>query len=442
MLSLVALGVLAGLLTSVSPCVLPLLPVIFFAGSPVAMPGPDAAGSDAVGGGPAPERRSRARPAAIIAGLVVSFSLITLTGSLMLSALGLPADVLRWAGLVVLVLVGMSLLVPRVEELVQRPFARFARNRRGALGGNGFVLGLGLGTLYVPCAGPVLAAIAVAGATGRIGGQTVVLSLAFAVGAAIPLFFFAAAGQAIGRRLAGYRRRARAFRVTGGVLMIGLAVALAFGLTDAVQRSLPDYTAALQTTVEDNPSAREVLAALKSAPQVALDVCPAGQLTPADCGPAPALAGISHWFNTQDNRPLSLDELRGKVVIVDFWTYSCINCQRAVPHVQAWYSAYESAGLQVVGVHTPEFAFEKEQDNVAEGVADQHVTYPVAMDNAGRTWTNYHNRYWPALYLIDAQGIVRHVRFGEGGYDDTESLIRQLLVAADPTVELPARIEG
>ena len=436
MLSLVALGVLAGMLTSVSPCVLPLLPVIFFAGSPVTVGGP--AGAE----GPAPVRHTWARPAAIIGGLVVSFSLITLTGSLVLSALGLPADVLRWAGLIGLALVGLSLLVPRVEEFVQRPFVRFARTHRGGLGGNGFVLGLGLGTLYVPCAGPVLAAVAVAGATGQIDGQMVVLSVSFAVGAAIPLFFFAAAGQTIGRRMAGYRRRARAFRVTGGVLMIGLAVALAFGLTDAVQRSVPDYTAALQTKVEDNPSAREVLAALKSAPPVALDACPAGQVTPADCGPAPQFAGISHWFNTKDSQSLTLAELRGKVIIVDFWTYSCINCQRAIPHVQAWYSAYESAGLRVVGVHTPEFAFEKEQDNVAEGVADQHVTYPVAMDNAGQTWTNYHNRYWPALYLIDAEGVVRHVRFGEGGYDDTESLIRQLLVAADPTVALPARLEG
>jgi thiol-disulfide isomerase/thioredoxin len=332
--------------------------------------------------------------------------------------------------------------VPRLDEVIQRPFARFARASRFGNGSSGFVLGLGLGALYVPCAGPVLAAVAIAGASGRIDARIVALTLALAVGAAVPLFFFAAAGSAIGRRLAGYRRRARVFRVIGGTVMIALAAALTFGLTDALQRTVPDYTAGVQVLIEDNPAARQALAELDPAPRVSLDDCPAGRPTPADCGPAPQIAGISRWFNTDGGRALRLPDLRGKVAIVDFWTYSCINCQRALPHVQAWYSAYRAAGLEVIGVHTPEFAFEKDPDSVAQAISDQGIDFPVAMDNAGATWTNFHNRYWPALYLIDARGIVRHVSFGEGGYAATESLVRQLLIAADPAVRLPAPVEG
>jgi thiol-disulfide isomerase/thioredoxin len=125
------------------------------------------------------------------------------------------------------------------------------------------------------------------------------------------------------------------------------------------------------------------------------------------------------------------------VVLVDFWTYACINCQRSLPHVTAWDEAYRDAGLQVIGIHSPEYAFEKEQRNVEQGIANFGIEYPVAMDNSLSTWTNYRNRYWPATYLIDADGVVRHIRFGEGGYADTERLIRELLVAADPDVQLP-----
>ncbi|WP_211229217.1 cytochrome c biogenesis protein DipZ [Nakamurella lactea] len=434
-LTLIGIGLLGGLITGVSPCVLPVLPVVFFAGGTGAR-STDAPATAADG----TPRRSR-RPAGIIAGLVLSFSVVTLVGSLLLSALGLPQDILRWAGLLVLTVIGLSLLVPKLEAVIQRPFYRLPKIGRG-VDGNGFVLGLGLGTLYVPCAGPVLAAITIAGASGHVGAGVVVLTVAFAVGVAVPLFFFAMGGDRIGARIAGYRTRSRRFRVAGGGVMIALALALAFNLTDGLQRVVPNYTENLQSAVEDNSAARDALSGLSGADNTPLVDCPDGQSTLAICGAAPAITGVTRWFNTAGDRPLTPESLRGKVVLIDFWTYSCINCQRALPHVESWDAAYRSAGLQVIGVHTPEFAFEKEPGNVQRGIADLGVSYPVAMDNAAATWNAFSNRYWPAEYLIDAAGTVRHVAFGEGGYATTERLIRQLLQAAHPGLALPAPVEN
>ena len=159
------------------------------------------------------------------------------------------------------------------------------------------------------------------------------------------------------------------------------------------------------------------------------------------CGPAPALAGISRWLNTPGDRPLTLAGLRGRVVLVDFWTYSCINCQRTLPHLEAWNRAYAADGLTIIGVHTPEFAFEHVTANVAQASRQLGVVYPVAQDNDYTTWNAYENNYWPAEYLVDATGTIRHVDFGEGEYGQTESFIRQLLVAAHPAVHLPGRTD-
>ena len=457
MVTLILIGFLGGLITGLSPCVLPILPVIFFAGGTVVGATGTAASSPAAAqpvmatvGAPAPthvpastaraqvtrQRRSR-RPLKIIAGLILSFSVFTLAGSVLLTALGLPQDFLRWAGLVVLSIIGLGLIFPTVDEIIQRPFARLPKVNRRGVDGNAFILGLGLGTLYVPCAGPVLAAITVAGTTGRIDTRIIALTVAFAVGVAVPLFFFALAGNKIGKRLTAYRSRARRFRLVGGVLMIVLAGCLAFNLTDILQRSLPNYTQSLQDKVESNDAAKGALAKLNSTGPTKIGVCTPGAAVLMNCGPAPAITGIDQWLNTPGQHPLTLTGLKGKVVLIDFWTYSCINCQRTLPHVEAWNRTYAAAGLQIIGVHTPEFSFEKVPSNVAAAIKQLGVEYPVALDNSAATWTNYHNSYWPAEYLIDATGTVRHVNFGEGDYDGTESLIRQLLTQSHPGAALP-----
>ncbi|MGD1240407.1 cytochrome c biogenesis protein CcdA [Mycobacterium seoulense] len=411
------IGFLGGLITGISPCILPVLPVVFFSGV-------DGTGT----------RGATSRPYAVIAGLVCSFSVVTLAGSAILSALHLPQDAIRWAALVVLTLIGLGLIFPPLQHLIERPFARLPQ-RQLRTGRSGFGLGLTLGALYVPCAGPVLAAIVVAGGTASIGVPILILTAAFALGTALPLLAFALAGRGVAERVGAFRRRRRVVSVAGGVTMIVLAVALVFNLPATLQRAVPDYTAAMQKAVGAN-TIRQQLAGSGGAG--ALGDCADGAERLERCGPAPAVSGVTGWLNTPGGAPLDLASLRGKVVLIDFWAYSCINCQRAIAHVIDWYNRYHDAGLVVIGVHTPEYAFERVPANVAGGAAALHITYPIALDNDYTTWNNYQNLYWPAEYLIDASGTVRHTKFGEGDYDGTENLIRALLVDTRPDVRLPA----
>ena len=426
MVSLALIGLIGGLITGISPCILPVLPVVFFSGT-----------SGAADGAVAVEtKRDVSRPYRVIAGLVLSFSLATLLGSALLSLLHLPQDAIRWVALVALVAIGLGLIFPRFEELLEKPFSRIPQ-KRIMQRANGFGLGLALGVLYVPCAGPVLAAIVVAGATAQIGLPIVVLTVAFAVGTAVPLLFFALAGQRVGNRISAFRRRQRTIRVAAGIVTILLAVALVFNLPAALQRALPDYTSSLQDKLAGDQRVQQQLGGIVNDQNAGLSNCASESQQLQSCGPAPDLKGIVAWLNTAGDKPVDVHALRGKVVLIDFWAYSCINCQRAIPHVEGWYKAYHDSGFEVIGVHTPEYAFEKVTGNVKMGAAELGITYPVALDNGYSTWTNYRNRYWPAEYLIDADGAVRHVKFGEGDYDGTEKLIRQLLATARPGVSLP-----
>ena len=422
-MTLVLIGLVGGIITGLSPCVLPVLPVVLLGGGSA---GPDT-GPDA--------ESARRRPYLVVLGLTLSFAVFTLFGSLILASLHLPDDAIRWLGLALLVLVGLGLLVPPLGHLIERPFYRFPQRALGT-GRNGFLLGIALGAVFVPCAGPVLAAITVAGATGHIGLRTVGLTLGFAVGTAIPLLAFALAGRGLTQRLGAFRRHQGAFRAVSGAVVIVLAVALTFNLSDIIQRDIPNYFEAVGNSLEKGA---------KAAPQgggsVSLQACQTAALYGGSglekCGSAPAFRGIQQWLNTPGGQPESLASLKGKVVLVDFWAYSCINCQRELPHVEAWDKAYASDGLEVIGVHTPEYAFEHVPSNVAAGVRRLSLTFPVALDNSYGTWNAYDNQSWPASYLIDASGQIRHVSIGEGDYSGEEQLIRQLLSAAHPGIALP-----
>jgi cytochrome c biogenesis protein CcdA/thiol-disulfide isomerase/thioredoxin len=414
--TLVLIGLAGGIITGLSPCVLPVLPVIF------------------LGGGSADPESARRRPYLVVLGLMVSFAVFTLFGSLILASLHLPDDAIRWLGLALLVLVGFGLLVPPLGHLMERPFYRFPQRALGT-GRNGFLLGIALGAVFVPCAGPVLAAITVAGATGHIGLRTVGLTLGFAVGTAIPLLAFALAGRGMTQRLGAFRRHQGAFRAVSGVVVIVLAIALTFNLSDIIQRDIPNWTQALGTSLEKGASAKPTggSAGLQACQTAAMY----GGSGLEQCGSAPAFSGIRQWLNTPGGKPVTLASLKGKVVLVDFWAYSCINCQRELPHVEAWAKDYAADGLEVVGVHTPEYAFEHVPSNVAAGVRRLGLTFPVALDNSYDTWTAYDNQSWPASYLVDASGQIRHVSIGEGDYAGEEQLIRQLLSAAHPGLALP-----
>ena len=433
MLSLALIGLVGGLITGISPCILPVLPVIFFSGTQSTADGATAVKS----------KREVLRPYRVIGGLVLSFSLVTLVGSALLSLLHLPQDAIRWVALAALVAIGLGLIFPRFEQLLERPFSRIPQ-KQIATRANGFGLGLALGVLYVPCAGPVLAAIVVAGATANIGVPVVVLTVAFALGTAVPLLFFALAGQRVAERVSAFRRHQRQIRVTAGIVTLLLAVALVFNLPAVLQRAIPDYTSSLQDKLGGGQQIQQDLnlGGIVNDQNKELSNCTDGSAQLQNCGSAPDLKGITAWLKTAGDKPIDLHGLRGKVVLIDFWAYSCINCQRAIPHVEGWYKAYHDDGFEVIGVHTPEYAFEKVTGNVEKGAADIGITYPIALDNSYSTWTNYRNQYWPAEYLIDAGGVVRHVKFGEGDYNVTEKLIRQLIATARPGVALPPPVDA
>jgi cytochrome c biogenesis protein CcdA/thiol-disulfide isomerase/thioredoxin len=448
------IGFVAGIVAGISPCILPVLPIILVGGVSAPVPATDPLpATDPVpdsisvpGGGTVPATGAVAtrsapktyRAYAIIAGLVLSFSLFTLAGTALLRALHLPLDFLRDAGLVVLGLVALGLIITPLGELLERPFARFGRHQPSGTS-SAFVLGLGLGVLFTPCAGPILTALTTIGSTPKVGFADVVLTIVFACGAAVPLLAFALAGQRVAERVAAFRKHAKRARQVGGVILAVMTIVLAFNWTDGLQKVVPGYTSALQRTIEGGSYAKKQLDALKDISATGkLANCTAGP-TLVRCGQAPPFTGITAWLNTRGDKPISLASLRGMVVLVDFWTYSCINCQRSLPHVEAWYSRYHAYGLDVIGVHSPEFAFEHVVSNVIAASHQLGVHYPIAIDNNLATFNAYKNNYWPADYLIDATGQVRNIEDGEVDYGDTESNIRDLLVAANPKVHLPPR---
>ena len=418
MLVLLGIGFLAGVITAVSPCILPVLPIVLAGG---------ASGSGR-------------RPFAIIAGLVLSFTLFTLAAASILSALGLPQDVLRNLAIATLFVLAASLLFPRFAYLLERPLAFMTRRRGGDLGG-GFVLGVSLGLVFVPCAGPVLATITALAAQNKVGIDAVLLTLAYAVGAAVPMLLIALGGQRVARRL---RAQGQNFRRAMGVLLAAAAFALVFNTSQSLQTALGGYTTSIQKHIEETSLAQKHLDSLRGGGNAfgaaAQKATSAPESSLPMIGTAPDFTGIADWLNTPNGRAESLASLHGKVVLVDFWTYSCINCLRTLPHLRAWYSAYHKDGFEIVGVHTPEFAFEHVLGNVRQATHDLHVTWPVALDNSYGTWNAYSNQYWPAEYLLDKNGEVRHVQFGEGDYGGTEQAIRSLLAERGTPIPSPTKV--
>jgi cytochrome c biogenesis protein CcdA/thiol-disulfide isomerase/thioredoxin len=393
MLLLLAVAFVAGVVTAISPCVLPVLPIVLAGGAT---------------GGPR-------RPYAIVAGLVISFTVFTLTATALLTALGLPDDLLRNLAIAVIVVVGLSLVWPRLGDLLGRPFYALARHRRGDASG-GLVLGLSLGLLFTPCAGPVIAAVATVAATESFSVESFLITLSYALGAGIVLLGVAVAARR-GMHLRAVRTHAPGIRRALGVAVLLAAALMIYGVDRDLQTRVPEYTQALQG-LEESAAAQGELNELVGSPGRAKEE------TLDDYGVAPEFRAIEGWINSE---PLTIEALRGKVVVIDFWTYSCINCLRTLPYVKAWDEAYRDDGLVIVGVHTPEFAFEREADNVRRAVSHLGIEYPVALDPDYGTWQAWSNRYWPAKYFVDRRGHLRYAHFGEGDYEESERVIRQLL---------------
>jgi cytochrome c biogenesis protein CcdA/thiol-disulfide isomerase/thioredoxin len=405
----IPLAFVAGLITAISPCVLPVLPIV-------------------LGGGMGENRR---RPYAIIAGLATCFLVSILFAAWLLDALGLPQDLLRNISIGLLFLLAATLLVPQVGVLIERPLTRLSRRPSGDLGG-GFLLGCTLGFVFVPCGGPAIGFVTSSAASRDFGFKTVGVAVAYTIGVSLVLLAISMGGQRVsGRIRAGVER----LRVAFGVILVASAVALIFDLDVKLQTSLPNWTQFLQDHSEASAAGRNALTRGQNVTNRTPVVQKKRTLSGLkDYGVAPEFKGIQTWLNTPGGQALSVKSLHGKVVLVDFWTYSCINCLRTLPYLEAWYRTYASKGFVIVGVHTPEFAFEYDVSNVRRATHEYGVRYPVAIDDKYATWNAYGNQYWPAEYLIDASGHVRESHFGEGEYSKTEDAIRSLLAERDASL--------
>jgi cytochrome c biogenesis protein CcdA/thiol-disulfide isomerase/thioredoxin len=329
----------------------------------------------------------------------------------------------RYVAMLVLAFLGLALLSTRVAEWIGRPFVALGGRLTRQAGERDSIwasagLGVATGLLWAPCAGPILGLLLTGAALNGASVQTTLLLLTYAAGAATSLGLALLLGGkvfALMKRSLGAGEWLR--RGLGALVLCGVA-AIALGLDTGL---LTRVSLASTGGIE-----QKLLDAVRPAPVSAAAVVKPGEPLPVE-GELPSLAGATQWLNSP---PLSAQSLRGKVVLVDFWTYSCINCLRALPYVRGWADKYKDHGLVVIGVHAPEFAFEKDPANVAKAVKDLGVDYPVALDNRYAIWQGFNNQYWPAHYFIDAQGRIRHHHFGEGGYQESEDVIRQLLADA------------
>lgn len=381
---------LGGIVTIISPCILPILPIVLSGGT----------------------TSDKKRPLSIIAGFILSFTFFTLFLSAIVKATGISADALRLVSVVIITFFGISMIAGK--ELFRVSFVPKTTN--------GFLLGASLGLVWTPCVGPILASIITLAATGNTGIDSVVVTLAYATGTAIPLLAIMH-----GVRILPVKNLQKFF----GILMILTAVAILFSWDRKFQTFIlerfPNYGAGL-TKLEDNALVKKQLEDMKTKPK-------GGRMVNA---PEFVVGGL--WFNS---KPLTMQELRGKVVLVDFWTYTCINCIRTLPYLKTWHEKYKDKGLVIVGVHTPEFEFEKNPENVKKAIKDFGLEYPVMQDNDYATWAAYANHYWPAKYLVDREGKIVYTHFGEGQYDETEKKIQELLSVnmpvLNPTYQVMAR---
>jgi cytochrome c biogenesis protein CcdA/thiol-disulfide isomerase/thioredoxin len=395
------LAFVGGVLTILSPCILPVLPFAF-------------ANAD---------RPFRRAGLPLLTGMALTFSLVATAAAygghwaVRLNQGG------RFIAMSVFLVLGLTLLFPELAEAITHPLVRAgSRLQSGPQTetsiGKSFVLGISTGLLWAPCAGPILGLILTGAAIQGPGTRTSLLLLSYALGAATSLAIALFAGKKVFSTMKlSLRFDIWIRRVLGAAVIVGV-VAIALGWDTSL---LAKFSFVNTATAEEHLihalGSPKLAATLVSAPEPAPLVLP-------DEEPMPELSDAVAWLNSP---PLTRDALRGKVVVIDFWTYSCINCLRALPYVAGWAAKYKDAGLVVIGVHTPEFAFEKERANVEKAVRDLKITYPVAIDSNYKIWQAFNNEYWPAHYFIDGKGRIRHHHFGEGEYDESERVIQELL---------------
>lgn len=427
MVVLLFFAFVSGVITILAPCIWPILPIVL---------------STSASGG-------KRKPLGVTLGVLISFAFFTLTISYIVKIVPFDPNSLRYFAVAVLVFFGLTLIVPSlnrvVEGMVSRMSGRFGKNKFQGDGFiSGFITGLSLGIVWSPCAGPILATIATLAATTAVNFAVVLVTLVYVAGIGVPLFLFATWGVHLFTKTKVLSKYTVPIQQLFGIIMLLTALAIITNYDKVIQvrllDTIPSYSQFL-TAFESNKKVTDELNILKNGKKVdtqkmekkPMDVIPGSGLP--QLGVVPEFAGISKWLNTDGT--LTMESLRGNVILIDFWTYTCINCIRTLPHVTEWYDKYKDKKFVVIGVHTPEFEFEKKTENVEDAIKRFNIHYPVAQDNNYSTWNAFNNQYWPAEYLIDAKGIIRHTHFGEGEYDRTEEYIQELLAEAGNNVALP-----
>jgi len=411
---LFVLAYLGGVLTIVSPCILPVIPFVLARA----------------------DRPFLRNGLPMLIGMALAFAVVATLASVAGGWVVSANQYGRIAALALLAVFGVTLLFPEVADRLMRPLvavgARLSQSADHASEGSiwaPLLLGVATGFLWAPCAGPVLGLILTGAALQGASIATTLLLLTYAAGAATSLALALLIG---GRVFAAMKRSIGAGewirRGLGAAVLVAI-VAIAFGFdTGFLTNVSVASTTSLEQGLLDKLRPHENASAMTGGPSMMMRAKPAGadEDLPVE-GPAPSFAGAVEWLNS---KPLTAEDLKGKVVLVDFWTYSCINCLRAIPYVRAWAEKYRDHGLVVIGVHSPEFAFERNVDNVKKAIATLGIKYPVAIDNDYKIWRAFENEYWPAHYFIDAKGEIRHHHFGEGEYDESERVIQKLLAEA------------
>ncbi len=425
MILLLAFALLAGAATAITPCVLPVLPALLSASG--------------TGG--------RRRPFGIVCGLTLTHTITIVGIATLVDGVGVGDGTLRTIAIAVLALFGVTLLVPRAAEWVQLRLTFLQRLApRGDAQGfwSGLPVGGALGFVYAPCAGPILAAVISVSASSGTTGKIVAVGIAYGLGSALVLLGFALGGRRLMDRVRRGGRGAALQRGFGAVMLLTAVLmftSVDLRFQDALSSHFPSFLTNPTGGLEKSKAVEDQLAGLRGKAKFDEQIAAATRKTTAGdaalpgvrtprlpvLGAAPEFADTQRWFNTA---PLTMAGLRGRVVLLDFWTYTCINCLRTLPYLKAWDARYRRQGLTIVGVHTPEFAFERRASNVSAAIDRQGLRYPVVQDNEYGTWNAYGNQAWPAHYLVDARGRVRYVHLGEGSYEETEAAIRALLAEA------------
>lgn len=417
MIILAVFAFLAGIITILSPCILPILPIIL---------------SGSFG--------SKRKPLGIVIGFILSFTFFTLFLSALVRVSGIPPDILRNISVIIILIFGISLILPQFQIFTEKLFSRLSG--RFAVQGNhegfhgGVFIGLSLGLIWTPCVGPIIASVITLAATNSVNLTAFIITFFYALGTAIPMFAIMLGGRTLLQKVPWLLPNTAKIQKIFGVVMILTAVAIFFNIDRKFQvfilDKFPSYGTNL-TSIEDNSQVKEQLDSLFNSKSNNSDK------NLEDYGAAPEIIPGGEWYNLpagrQGSNPIKLADQKGKVVLVDFWTYSCINCIRTLPYLTRWHDKYKDNGLVILGVHSPEFEFEKNPQNVKKAIEDFGIEYPVVQDNNFATWQAYSNRYWPAKYLIDKDGKVRYVHFGEGNYDETEKAIQTLLKEAGSSVD-------